>query len=90
MFKSNRHIYVQFIDDENGKVLVSASTREKDFATKSKNTKNMDAAKTVGEIAVKKAKSSKIKRIVFDRGVYPYHGRVKTLAETMRKGGLSF
>jgi large subunit ribosomal protein L18 len=90
VFKSNRHIYVQFIDDENGEVLVSASTRQKDFETKNKNTKNIDAAKTVGEIAAKKAKSKKIKRIVFDRGVYPYHGRVKTLAEAMRKGGLSF
>lgn len=90
VFKSNRHIYVQFIDDENGKVVVSASTRQKDFGSKGKKTKNMDAAKTVGELAAKKAKNNKIKRIVFDRGVYPYHGRVKTLAEAMRKGGLSF
>lgn len=90
VFKSNRHIYVQFIDDDKGEVLVSVSTRQKDFGTKTKNTKNMDAAKTVGEMVAKKAKSNKIKKIVFDRGVYPYHGRVKTLAEAMRKGGLSF
>jgi large subunit ribosomal protein L18 len=90
VFKSNRHIYVQLIDDENGTVLYSASTREKDFGTKSKSTKNVDAAKTVGEMVAKKAKSGKIKTIIFDRGIYPYHGRVKTLAEAMRKGGLSF
>ncbi len=90
VFKSNRHIYVQLIDDENGKVLFSTSTREKEFGTKTKNTKNMDAAKTVGEMVAKKAKSNKIKTVIFDRGVYPYHGRVKTLAEAMRKGGLSF
>jgi large subunit ribosomal protein L18 len=90
VFKSNRHIYVQLIDDEHGKVLFSASTREKEFGTKTKNTKNMSAAKTVGEMVAKKAKSRKVKTIVFDRGVYPYHGRVKTLAEAMRKGGLSF
>jgi len=90
VFKSNRHIYVQLIDDENGNVLLSASTMEKEFGTKSKSTKNTDAAKTVGEMVAKKAKSSKIKTVVFDRGIYPYHGRVKTLAEAMRKGGLSF
>ena len=90
VFKSNRHIYVQLIDDESGKVLFSASTREKEFGAKTKNTKNMDAAKAVGEMIAKKAKSNKIKTIVFDRGIYPYHGRVKTLAEAMRKGGLSF
>jgi large subunit ribosomal protein L18 len=78
------------IDDENGIVLFSASTMEKDFGAKSKNTKNMDAAKTVGEMVAKKAKGSKIKTVIFDRGIYPYHGRVKTLAEAMRKGGLSF
>ena len=90
VFKSNRHIYVQLIDDENGKVLLSASTCDKGFGTKTKNTKNMDAAKTVGEMVARKAKNNKIKTIVFDRGIYPYHGRVKVLAEAMRKGGLSF
>lgn len=90
VFKSNRHIYVQLIDDENGQVLLSASTQQKEFGTKTKNTKNIDAAKTVGELVAKKAKSKKIKTVVFDRGIYPYHGRVKTLAEAMRKGGLSF
>lgn len=90
VFRSNKHIYVQLIDDANGKVLLSVSTREKEFGTKTKNTKNMEAAKAVGEMVAKKAKSNKIKTIIFDRGIYPYHGRVKTLAEAMRKGGLSF
>jgi large subunit ribosomal protein L18 len=90
VFKSNRHIYVQLVDDENGKVLFSASTRGKEFVSKAKNTKNMDAAKSVGEMVAKKAKSKKIKTVIFDRGIYPYHGRVKTLAEAMRKAGLNF
>ncbi len=90
VFRSNRHIYVQLIDDANGKVLLSASTREKEFGIKTKNSKNMEAAKAVGEMVAKKAKSNKIKTIIFDRGIYPYHGRVKTLAEAMRKGGLNF
>jgi large subunit ribosomal protein L18 len=89
VFKSNKHIYVQLIDDKNGKVLFSVSTREKGFGAKTKNTKNMDAAKTVGEMVAKKAKDNKIKTVVFDRGIYPYHGRMKTLAEAMRKGGLN-
>ncbi len=90
VFKSNKHIYIQVIDDEHGKVLVSASTLEKDFVAKTKNTKNIDAAKKTGEMIAKKAASQKIKTIIFDRGKYPYHGRVKTLAEAMRKGGLNF
>jgi large subunit ribosomal protein L18 len=90
VFKSNKHIYIQVIDDENSKVLASASTLEKDFGVKAKNSKNMDAAKKIGEIIAKKAASKKIKTVIFDRGIYPYHGRVKTLAEAMRKGGLNF
>ena len=90
VFKSNRFIYVQVIDDENGAVLASASTLEKDFKEANKNTKNLKASQKLGENLVKKLKAKKIKKVVFDRGVYPYHGRIKSLAEAMRKGGLTF
>lgn len=90
VFKSNRFIYVQVIDDENGAVLASASTLEKDFKEANKNTKNLKASQKLGENLAKKLKAKKIKNVVFDRGVYPYHGRIKSLAEAMRKGGLTF
>ncbi|MFQ6108443.1 MAG: 50S ribosomal protein L18 [Candidatus Aminicenantales bacterium] len=90
VFKSNRYIYIQAIDDGNGKVLASASTLEKEFKDKHKNTKNREASQLLGEIMAKRLKGKKIKRIVFDRGISPYHGRVKELAEAMRKGGLVF
>ncbi|MFC2165508.1 50S ribosomal protein L18 [Acidobacteriota bacterium] len=90
VYKSNRHIYIQVIDDQNGKVLASASTLEKEFKEKNKNSKNIDASQTVGKLIASKLKKSKIKTVVFDRGLYPYHGRVKTLAEAMRKEGNIF
>jgi large subunit ribosomal protein L18 len=90
VFKSNRFIYVQVIDDENGAVLASASTLEKEFKEANKNTKNLKASQKLGENLAKKLKAKKIKNIVFDRGVYPYHGRIKSLAEALRKGGLTF
>lgn len=88
--RSNRYIYVQAIDDDAGKVLASASTLEKEFKEKNKNTKNTKASQLLGEIVAKRLKKAKIEQIVFDRGIYPYHGRIKNLAEAMRKGGLVF
>ena len=88
--KSNRYLYVQAIDDENGSVLAAASTLEKQVRSKSKNAKNTQAAKILGETMTSRLKAKKIKTLVFDRGVYPYHGRIKTMAEVMRKGGLKF
>ena len=90
IYKSNRHIYVQVIDDENGKVLAAASTLEKDFKEHNKNSKNTDASQALGKLIASKLKKNKIKTVVFDRGLYPYHGRVKTLAEAMRKEGIIF
>lgn len=90
VFKSNRYIYLQAIDDISGKVLASASTLEKEFRTKHKNTKNAEASQALGEVMAKKLKAKKKKEIVFDRGIYPYHGRVKAVAEGMRKGGIVF
>jgi large subunit ribosomal protein L18 len=88
--RSNRYLYVQAVDDLNGKVMASASTLEKGFKEKIKNTKNQVASKALGEMMVGRLKKMKVKTIVFDRGFHPYHGRIKTLAEAIRKGGLVF
>ena len=88
--KSNRYIYAQVIDDDNHSVLVSASTLEKELQAKGKSTKNVDASSALGKVLAKRLKEKKIKTVVFDRGVYPYHGRVKSLAEALRKEGLTF
>ena len=90
VFKSNRYVYVQALNDETGKVLAAACTLEKDFRGKNTNTKNKDACAALGKILADRLKEKKIDRIVFDRGVHPYHGRVKTLAEALRKEGLVF
>ena len=87
VFRSEANIYAQIIDDVNGVTLVSASSLEKDFhvdGTKS------DAAKQVGVNVAERAKAKGIETVVFDRGGYLYHGRVKALAEGAREGGLKF
>ena len=88
--RSNRYLYVQTIDDLNGRVLSTASTLEKAFREKHKNAKNLEASKLLGEIVAERLKKKKIKSVVFDRGIHPYHGRIKNLADAMRKGGLVF
>ena len=88
--KSNRYIYVQAINDESGAVLATACTLEKVFKEKNKNFKNNEASENLGKLLALRLKEIKIERIVFDRGTYPYHGRVKTLADALRKGGLVF
>lgn len=90
VFKSNHYIYAQVINDENGGVLASASTLEKEFREKNKNHKNREACEKLGEILAKRLKEKKIEKVVLDRGIYPYHGRIKALAEAMRKGGVVF
>ena len=85
VFRSNTNIYAQIIDDSEGITLVSASSLE--FKG---NGSNVDAAKLVGENLAKKAKKAGITKVVFDRGGYLYHGRVKALAEALRDGGLEF
>jgi large subunit ribosomal protein L18 len=88
VFRSNKHIYAQLIDDEKGQTLVAASDLE---FKKSKSKKSkVDKAKEVGKLIAKKALEKKIEKVVFDRGGYRYHGRVKTLAEGAREGGLKF
>jgi len=88
VFKSLKNIYVQIIDDETGKTLVSASTLDAEL--KGKYGGNKEAAEALGELIAKKAKAAKIKVVVFDRGGYIFHGRVAKLAEGARKGGLEF
>ena len=90
VFKSNRYVYTQVINDENGQILASASTLDKEFKGKNKNYKNIEACQVLGGVLAKKLKQKKIERVVLDRGIYPYHGRIKAIAEAMRKGGLVF
>ncbi len=90
VFKSNRYVYTQVIDDENGHILASVSTLDKEFKEKNKNYKNIEACQVLGGMLAKKLKQKKIERVVLDRGIYPYHGRIKAIAEAMRKGGLVF
>ena len=90
VFKSIKHIYAQIIDDENGLTLVSASTLSPDLRDKISGGSNTEAAKAIGEVIGKKAVEKDITNVVFDRGGYLYHGRVKALAEAAREAGLSF
>jgi large subunit ribosomal protein L18 len=88
VFRSTKDIYVQLIDDQAGKTIVSASSIEKEIASQ-KGTKS-DKAKMVGKLIADKAAQAGINQVVFDRNGYLYHGRVKSLAEAAREGGLKF
>lgn len=90
VFKSNVYVYTQVIDDQAHAVLASASTLEKEFKEKSRNGKNKEACTLLGEMLAGRLKERRIESIVFDRGIYPYHGRVKAMAEAMRKEGIRF
>lgn len=89
VFRSNTQVYVQLIDDTAGKTLVSASSREKSVSGNDKIKKTEQAAK-VGKLIAEKCKEKGIENVVFDRGGYKYHGRVKSLADAAREGGLKF
>lgn len=88
VFRSNKNIYVQLIDDVNGKTLASASTIDKELDLD--GTGNVEAAKKVGELIAKRAQDKGYKSVVFDRGGYLFHGRVKALADAAREAGLEF
>ena len=90
VFRSGKHIYAQVIDDAEKVTLVSASTLEKDMRSKQKTGANVDAAGQVGKALAERAIAKGVKEVVFDRGGYKFHGRVKALAEAAREGGLSF
>ncbi len=88
VFRSNRHTFVQIVDDSSGKTLLSSAIKSKKESV-SKGTK-IEIAEKTGEALAQKAKEAGITKIVFDRGGYKYHGRVKALADGLRKGGLKF
>jgi len=86
--RSHLHLYAQLIDDFSGRTLVTTSTRHEEFQSKKERTGNVGAAKQLGEMLAQKAKQAGIQKVVFDRGGYRYHGRVKALAESARSQGL--
>jgi large subunit ribosomal protein L18 len=88
--RSSKHIYAQVIDDEAGKTLAAASSRDKDFAGKLKTGADTAAAAEVGKLVAARAIAAGVKDVVFDRGGYLFHGRVKALADGAREGGLNF
>jgi len=90
VFRSNKHIYAQVIDDTTGHVLCSASTLDKELRSTLEKTWNKDAAREVGKLVGKRALERGITTVVFDRGGYKYHGRVKELADGAREAGLKF
>src|ERR1700721_2423791 len=90
VFRSDKHIYAQIIDDHAGKTLVAVASTAKEVRGETPNGGNIAAAKQVGKAIAEKAKSAGIIKVAFDRGGRKYHGRVKALADAAREGGLSF
>jgi large subunit ribosomal protein L18 len=90
VFRSSKHIYAQVIDDTKGTTLASASSLEKPMRGSLKTGANIDAAKAVGKLVAQRAREKGIEAVVFDRGSYLYHGRIKALADAAREGGLRF
>lgn len=90
VFRSSKHIYAQIVDDVNGVTLLSTSTMEADVKAKLSNTSNKEAAKLVGTVIAEKALKSGLTSVVFDRGGFLYHGRIKELADAAREAGLQF
>jgi len=88
--RSSKNIYAQIIDDAAGRTLASASTLEKDLRGQLKTGADQDAAKAVGKLVAERAVEAGVKQVVFDRGGYLFHGRVKALADAAREGGLEF
>jgi len=90
VFKSQKHMYAQVINDTKGTVVASCSTLDKDFKTKKIKTTNKDAATQIGKMLAQKALKLGVKEVCFDRAGYKYHGRVKSLADSVREEGLIF
>jgi large subunit ribosomal protein L18 len=90
LFRSTSHIYAQLVDDDAGRTVLAVDSRSKEFLGRHKSGGNVAAAKAVGELLAQKAKAAGVEKIVFDRGGYQYHGRVKALADAARAGGLAF
>jgi large subunit ribosomal protein L18 len=89
VFRSNKQIYAQVVDDQKGETILSACSKEKEIAERT-GIKKIEQAKLVGELLATKCKEKGIEKVVFDRGGYKYHGRVKSLADAAREGGLNF
>jgi len=90
VYRSSKHIYAQLIDDVKGVTLAAASTLDKELRDQIENGGNVEAARKVGELIAKRAKTAGITKVVFDRGGYLYHGRVQALADAAREAGLEF
>jgi large subunit ribosomal protein L18 len=90
VFRSLAHIYVQVIDDERNRTLAAASSLDPEIRTEVAKAKKAEAGRLVGELIARRAKSKGVRQVVFDRGGYLYHGRVRALADGARKGGLEF
>jgi len=90
VYKSLHHMYAQLVDDDQGKVITGLSTLNKEVAVRVKKTGNTEAAKVLGEAMGRKAEELGIKKVIFDRNGFKYHGRVKALADGAREAGLSF
>jgi len=90
VFRSSKHIYVQIIDDTAGRTLAAASTLDKSLSVDLKTGADRDAATAVGKLIATRAKEAGVEKVVFDRGGYRFHGRVKALADAAREGGLNF
>ena len=90
VFRSNKHIYAQIIDDATGRTLAAACSLEKDLRSELKNGSDAEAATRIGKLVAERAVAAGIKDVVFDRGGYRYHGRVKALADSARETGLAF
>jgi large subunit ribosomal protein L18 len=90
VFRSLNHIYAQLVDDDTSRTLAAADSRSKEFRTQHTRGSNVAAATAVGTLLAERAKAQGIQRVVFDRGGYTYHGRVKALADAARSGGLVF
>jgi large subunit ribosomal protein L18 len=90
VYRSLQHIYAQLIDDDAGRTVLAVDSRSKEFRARHTTGGNVAAAKAVGELLAEKAKAQGVVRVVFDRGGFKYHGRVKALADAARAGGLGF
>lgn len=90
VFRSGKHIYAQIIDDAEGRTLAAASTLDKALRESLRTGADKDAASAVGKLIAERCKAAGVSQVVFDRGSYLYHGRVKALAEAAREGGLDF
>jgi len=90
VFRSSKHIYAQVIDDAAGATVAAASSLEKDLKGSLKTGADKEAAASVGKLIAERAKAAGVEQVVFDRGSYLYHGRVKALADAAREGGLNF